>query len=197
MECVRAADLMVPIDQFATVNEESSLYDSVIALQKSRNVFGKHEKINAILVFDQKNDIMGKINFWDLLKAVEPRYTALNYPREITDRECCSECEFVSSVQRTYGLWREALLDLCSKAPLVTARDVMKPLSDAERIEESASMEEALNRMILRRLDSIVVMRGSEVVGVLRLSDIAEEILGRIEACPVSESSESSSEVAA
>ena len=190
MECIKVGNLMTPISLYPTVSAESSLYESVLALKQARvQISRKYEKPNAVLVIDDSYDIVGRIGFRDLLKAIEPKYFGFGYPRELTDRECCGGCNFAGSIQRTYGLWREALREICSKVPEIKAGEIMKPLKAGERISEDASLEEALNNLILGGRDSLFVMRGNMVVGVLSLSNVVEEISGRIEACrlPVSE----------
>ncbi len=46
-------------------------------------------------------------------------------------------------------------------------------------------MEEAINSMIMRHIGLMIVTRGGEAVGVLRLTDVADKILYRIKECRV------------
>jgi hypothetical protein len=59
----------------------------------------------------------------------------------------------------------------------------MHQLSDTECINGSASVEEALNKFVVGHFESLLVMADDKAVGVLRMSDVVGEILGRLEAC--------------
>lgn len=185
MEFVSVKEIMIPLAHYATVSEDSNFHETVLALKLAQSHFGQpHDTPRTILVFDNEAKIAGQIDYWSLLKAMEPRYATMGYPRQIIDREC-SDCEFPDSVRRTYGLWREPLHELCTKSAEVTAREMMRPITATECIEEQAPVEEAINGMIMRHLGLMVVTQGGEAVGVIRLTDVADKILYRIEDCRV------------
>jgi signal-transduction protein with cAMP-binding, CBS, and nucleotidyltransferase domain len=185
MDCVRVRDIMIPLALYATVSEVSSFYETVLALKVAQRQFGQHrETPKTILVFDKEARISGQIDYWDLLRAIEPRYATMGYPRQIIDREC-SGCKFAGSILTTYGLWREPLQELCAKSAEVMASEIMRPITAMECIEEQVSMEEAINSMIMRHIGLMIVTRGGEAVGVLRLADVADKILYRIKECRV------------
>ena len=59
----------------------------------------------------------------------------------------------------------------------------MRPITAMERVEEQAPMVGAINSMVMWRLSSMLVTRGGEAVGVLRLTDVADKILFKIKEC--------------
>jgi CBS domain containing-hemolysin-like protein len=183
MDYLKVRDIMVPLARYATVSEDSNFHEAVLALKLAQSQFGQqHDTPKTILVFDKEARIAGQIDYWDLLRAIEPRYSTMGYPRQIIDREC-SDCEFAGSIFKTYGLWKEPLEELCTKAAEVTANEIMRPIKVLECIEEEAPMEEAVNSMITRHLGLMVVTQGGEAVGVLRLTDVADRILYKIDDC--------------
>jgi hypothetical protein len=186
MDFVRVRDMMIPLALYATVSEASSFYDTLLALKVAEAQLGQHHDTpKTILVFDNEGRrIAGQIDYWDLVRAIEPRYTSMGYPRQIIDKEC-NDCEFAGSLLRTYGLWKEPAQELCSKSAELTASKIMRPITAMELIEGRAPIEEAINSMLVRHLSLMIVIRGDEVVGVLRLTDVAKKILDRIKTCPV------------
>lgn len=185
MDCERVSSKMIPVDQYATVSVASSFYEIVSALKEAQRQFGQdHDTPNTILVYDENGRIAGQIDYWDLLRAIEPGYANIGYPRQIIDREC-SDCEFAGSILRTYGLWRESLQELCAKPPEVTASQIMRPITAAERIHEQTCLEEAINGMIMHRHGLMLVTQGDEAIGVIRLADVVKEILHGIKDCRI------------
>jgi hypothetical protein len=178
-------DMVISLALYPTVSETSSFYETVLALKVAQGQFGQsYDTPKTILVFDREARISGQIDYWDLMRAIEPRYSTMGYPRQIIDKEC-SDCEFTGSILRTYGLWRESLHELCAKLSEVTAGQIMRPITAVERIDELAPVETAINTMILRHLSLMLVTRGGEAVGVLRLADVVKKILYRIKDCRI------------
>jgi hypothetical protein len=178
-------DMMISLALYPIVSETNGFYETVLALKVAHGQFGQsHDTPKTILVFDQEARIAGQIDYWDLMRAIEPRYSTMGYPRQIIDKEC-SDCEFAGSILRTYGLWREPLHELCTKLAEVTAGEIMRPITAMESIDELAPIEVAINTMITQHLSLMLVTRGGEAVGVLRLTDVAKKILYRIKDCRV------------
>lgn len=61
----------------------------------------------------------------------------------------------------------------------------MRPIKAMESIDELAPVEVALNTMIMQHLGLMIVTRGGEAVGVLRLTDVANKILYRVKDCRI------------
>jgi len=58
---IRGSGLMVPLDEYATVSDDVSLYEAVIALEKAQEELDRkrHRYLHrAILVYDKNNNIM-------------------------------------------------------------------------------------------------------------------------------------------
>jgi len=55
------------------------------------------------------------------------------------------------------------------------AKDVMHPVE--ENIDENAPLSEALHKMVVYQTLSILVTRDKKVIGLLRLSDLFDEIV--------------------
>ena len=70
-------DLMVPLSEYATVAEDATLYEAVLALEAAQEKFeDKHTRYShrAILVLDKRGTVVGKLSHLHVLKALEPKY---------------------------------------------------------------------------------------------------------------------------
>ncbi len=173
---------MVPIDEYATVSEDATLYETVVRMEEARNkVRLKRDGHLAILVLDADDQIVGKVSLWDVFMGLEPRYKDLYSSGEVSSHEL--NPEIFRSVLETYGLWRQPFEDLCQKAAEVSVKEIMQPISANERVEAEASVEEAINHMVMGSYQSLIVANGRKVLGVLYLSDIFGEICRRIKEC--------------
>lgn len=75
-------DMMSSLALYPTVSETSSFYETVLALKVAQGLFGKsHDTPKTILVFDQEARIAGQIDYWDLMRAIEPKVSDHGLPQ--------------------------------------------------------------------------------------------------------------------
>jgi CBS domain-containing protein len=170
-------DLTVLLDDYAVVSQDASLLDAVLALEKSQvNLPSDRQPHRAVLVVDDKKNVVGKIGQLAFLRALEPKY------KIIKDFDRLSRAgvsgEFVSSMMEHFRLFQENLNDMCQKARSMPVRDIMHPVE--ESIDENAPLSEALHEMVVYQTLSILVTRDKKVVGLLRLSDLFDEMVRNI-----------------
>ena len=176
-------DLMVPLSDYATVSENDTLFEAVLALEKTQETFDPSKHCHrAILVIDKIDQVVGKINQWDLLKALEPKY------QEMGDLEKISRTgfspQFLKSMLDQHGLWAQPLIDICKVAAKKKVKGIMSTPTKSEYINEDASMGEAVHQLVVGHLLSLLVVdKDNKMVGVLRLIDVFEEALQTMKAC--------------
>ncbi|MFZ5981745.1 MAG: CBS domain-containing protein, partial [Candidatus Zixiibacteriota bacterium] len=73
-----------------------------------------------------------------------------------------------------FRFFQEDLCDLCKRARNINVVDVMRPVT--ESIDENASLSEAIHKMVMWSTLSVLVTRGNDVVGLLRLSDVFQAV---------------------
>lgn len=182
MQEIKIKSLMVPISDYATVSEDATLYEAILALEISqKSIDQKGFKHRAILVLDAKGQIVGKLNLWDVIESLEPKYVDLRQPREPSRRSFGTE--YLKSVWKTYDLWQEPLDTICSKMADISVKDAMHQPDAAEYIEEDSHFGEAINQLIMGRYLSLLVTRDGRIVGILRLSDVFQVIYERAKEC--------------
>ena len=182
MQETRVRNLMVPISDYATVAEDATLYEAIMTLEKAqKNLRQESFKHRAILVLDRDNQIVGKLNMWDVIEGLEPKYKDLRQPREPARRSFGPD--YLRSMCKTYDLWQDSLEDLCSKMADISVKEAMHQPEPAEYIEEGAYLGEAINQLIMGRYLSLLVVRDGTIVGILRLSDVFQEVYERAKVC--------------
>jgi len=168
-------DLMVPLDNYAVVDENATLLQAVLTLDKSQEHLASGKQPHrAILVLDKDGKVIGKIGQLAFLRALEPKYQA------ISDRGALAKvgisAEYLSSMMESFRLHEADLGQLCRRAANIKAKDIMSPIK--ESIEASAGLGEAIHQFIQTQALSLLVEDKRKVVGLLRLSDLFDEITG-------------------
>ena len=75
MRTITVRELMVPLEDYATVPREATLRDAVLALEKAQmNLDPNRHKHRAILVLDEGGKVVSKITMKNILVALEPNY---------------------------------------------------------------------------------------------------------------------------
>lgn len=184
MKQYQVQDLMVPLREYATVSVDATLYEAVVALEEAQQKFDQQrERHRAILVLDQKQQVVGKLSQIDVLRCLEPKY------EEIGDLKAISRYgfsrEFVKSMLTGYGLWEKPLQDICRKAARKKVQDIMDTPGEGEYVPAEATLDEAIHQLVMGHHQSLLVTRNQDIVGILRLSDVFREICKAIKACNI------------
>ena len=178
-------DLMVSLSDYATVYEEETLFEALLALEKA------HEKLDpskhrhrAILILDKKDQVVGKLSQWDILKALEPKYG------KVDDLEKISRAgfspEFLKSMLVQHALWNKPLMDACRAGGKNKIKDVMYKPTEGEYINVSATLGEAMNQLVVGQLLSLLVVdEEKNIIGILKLIDVFDEVFETMKSCGI------------
>jgi len=173
VEAKTVRELMVPIEMCAVVSQDATLLDAVIAIEKAQERRDrKRQPLRAVLVVDSAGDIVGKLGQLAFLKALQPRRDILKDTSKLASAGVSEQ--FMSSVMDNYRFFQDNMADLCRRASRQRVRDHMHPVS--EHIDETASLGEAMAKIIEWECLSAPVVRGQRVIGLLRLSDLCQEV---------------------
>jgi len=184
MEAIKVKDLMVPLDQYVCVSEEATLFEAVVELEKAQAKYkAKSCPYRAVVVCDKQGNVIGKLSQLDVLRSLEPRYSELSDLKHVSGFGLSAE--FMRSMMQKYDLWKAPLEDLCRKASRVRVGSIVASPLEGEVIEEGATLDKAVHQMIMGHHQSLLVISRERVVGILRLTDVFEEVSGRIRACKI------------
>ncbi|OEU45315.1 MAG: hypothetical protein BBJ60_08065 [Desulfobacterales bacterium S7086C20] len=179
-------DVMVPVSEYATIPEEASLYEAVTALGKTQEGVSQTPTVclhRAILVSDKNNQIVGKLSQLDVLKTLEPKYMKMEKPESLSLSRSGFSDEFIMSTLEQYSFWNRPLEDICKESLGLKVKNFMYALDEGEFVKESASLDEAAHLFVVGHHHSLLVNRGEEIVGILRLVDVFGKIDQVIKAC--------------
>ena len=172
MKKIAIKDLMVPIEEYATVSEEATLSEAIRALERAQQSFD-HTKYRhrGILVLDKAQRVIGKVSQRDALKALEPKYKEIQGEDTKTAFRHFSRM-FLKSMLEHHRLFDSPLEDLRKRADKLKVKEFMCTPSKEEWLDEKATLDEAVNILIMGRHQSVLVTRDSEIIGILRLTDV-------------------------
>jgi len=175
-------DLMVPISEYATVPEGSTLLEAVLALEKAQEEFDHTKyKHRGVLILDKKNRVIGKLSHLDVLCALEPKSDETNRTDEVEDYGFSSG--FIVKLLRQNRMQGLPFKDLCGKAAKLKVEDFMQDPAATECVDENAALETAVNQLVLGKHLSLLVTNDREIVGVLRLADVFAAVFHMMKEC--------------
>ena len=172
MENYRVKDLMVPISEYATVLVGTTLTDALRALEKARKAFTESTyQHRAIIVLDNDGKVVGKISQMRALKAIMPDY---EYDSKLEDlKKFHFSDPYIHRMREHYRiqggiLKKEALL----KAASMKVEQFMQAPTPGEYVSENSSLDTAIQQLVNGTHLGLLVTRGEQIVGILRISDV-------------------------
>ena len=184
MEIITVEELMVPLDEYATVSEEATLFDAVMALEKAQEKLDRTRYLylhRGILVYDKNKKIVGKISQSDVLRALEPKYQEMGDMRTLS--RAGFSPQFLKTMLEKYSLCNRTFTDMCSKAAKIKIKDFMYIPTEGEYIDADASLCEGIHQFVMAHHQSLLVTREGEIIGVLRLTDVFKDVFQMMKTC--------------
>ncbi|MBN2123900.1 MAG: CBS domain-containing protein [Deltaproteobacteria bacterium] len=184
MKTIKVKEMMVPLAEYATVSEDATLFEAVMALEEAQKTFAQDRyRHRAVLVFDGNNRIVGKLSQLDVIRGLEEGYNKIGDLKGISHTGFSPE--FIKSLIQSYELWQKPMDDICRSAVRVKVRDIMYTPTEGEFVEADAFLDEAIHQLVMGRHQSLLVTGESGIVGILRLTDVFTEICNTMKACEV------------
>ena len=182
MRTVNVKDLMVPTEEYATVLQDASLREAILALEKAQMTLEPMKyRHRAILVLDENRNVLGKLTIKNILIALETTYGKLE-GMEVLSRSGYSP-DLIKSMLENHTFWLEHLQFVCERAAQLKVSDFVSSPLDSEYVDENATLAEAIHQLIVYPYASLLVTRDKKVVGILRLSDVFATICDKIKTC--------------
>lgn len=177
-------DLMVPLDEYATVSENATLYEAVAALEKAQSEFD-HDRYRhrAVLILNKGGQVVGKVSQLDILRALEPKYGDMGSQMPLT--RFGYSPKFMTSLFEKFSLWDTPIHDICKKSMALKVTTFMYVPSEGEYVAEGASITEAIHLLVMGHHQSLLVTKNKEIVGILRLTDVFKEITQNVKDCNI------------
>ena len=184
MKSYLVKDLMVPLSEYATVTEDATLFEAVMALEEAQENFeDKHTRYRhrAVLILDEGGHVIGKLSQLDVLTALEPKYQEMMQGEGLHRFGFAKEYE--KSILEDYNLFANPLDDICRKAGEQNVKEFMYTPTKGEYIPENASLDIAIHQLIIGRHQSLLVTHKEKIVGILRLTDVFAAVFHKMKQC--------------
>ena len=170
---MKIKDLMIPVTDYAAVDEDATLLDVFLALEGASH--------RDMLVRGADGAVRGKLTMVDVFRALEPNY------RRLEDQEDAGRAiltrEYVGKVFKRYDLWTDTIPTLCSRVASLRVSEVMRESEEGEFVSPDDDLETAIHRYIMGVRQPLLVRREGSIVGVLRFSDVYDAVGTHILAC--------------
>ena len=184
MRTVRVKELMIKVEEYATVPQAATLYEAIQALEKAQMTLEQFQHWHrAILVLNKKGNVLGKLTMRDILIALEPNYRNLEGVG-VLSRSGHSP-DLIRAMLEENALWLEPLQFICERAARLKVSDFVGDPEESEYIDEDSTLGEAVHQLIVYPYGSLLVRSGKQIVGVLRMSDVFATICDQIKRCPI------------
>ena len=132
-------------------------------------------------MLDETGKVVSKITMKNILVALEPNYGKIE-GMDVLERSGYSP-ELIHDMLEDTVLWMEPLQFICERAAGLKLIDFIQAPSAEEYIDENATLAEATHRLVIYPYHSLLVTRGEEVVGILRLSDLFSKVCEMMQSC--------------
>lgn len=183
MKTKTVEELMIPVDDYATVSYDATLREAVLALDAAHSRDSeRHYKHRAVLVLDGDGKVVGKLSMHDVIVALEPAYREMGDVRALNQSGL--SLEFLHQIRESFSMWQFPMSNICERAARRPIRDFMYTPTEAEHVQKTATLDEAIHQLIVGSHQSLLVTdERAVVVGVLRLTDVFHEVMLAIKAC--------------
>jgi hypothetical protein len=114
-------------------------------------------------------------------KALEPKYQDVGDFKELDGYGI--NADYIRNLIKELGLLKKPLDNVCRKAAAITVKTIMHTPSEGEFVDESASLNEAVIQLLVGKHQSLLVTRGNDIIGILRLTDVFKKVSDMISAC--------------
>jgi len=163
----RVEDVMIPIEEYTTVTESSTVRDAVEKLRASFSCQLSSDKImetghRSLLVLDNNGEMLGILTIIDLLRALMPTY--------LTSAKPSTADSIHYSPMFWSGMFTREVLNLADR-PI---EDIMSPAPLT--IDAGANLMEAAELMVMKKKRRLAAKDGGKIVGVVREQDLFFEI---------------------
>lgn len=163
----KAGDIMIPIEDYTTIDPDSTIKEGIKRLKRSFESATSTSRImetghRSILVFDQTGELIGILSILDLIEAVRPAYLSAPKP------------SMADSMQYSPMFWSGLFTTQAKGLVDKRIRDVMSdaPLS----IDKDTNLMEIANLIFTKKRRRMAVTREGKVVGVVREQEIFFEM---------------------
>ncbi|RJQ28116.1 MAG: CBS domain-containing protein [Peptococcaceae bacterium] len=154
----KVKDLMIPIEEYSRVNINSTVKEAIMVLKESFCPAGTEHCTGhrSVLVFDDDDNLVGLLTFRSLLVAIEPRFLKVE--------------QWAVPV-----FWEGLFTERCREEAQKKVKEVMHPIT-LVTVNAEDTIIKTVYAMIKHKLGALPVVSNGRVVGMIRITEIFNEI---------------------
>ena len=156
----KVKDLMIPLDDYPHIPYWFTLRQAMAIVREAAVKFEGSFEPRAVLVFDEKYQLMGMLTLRDIIKGLEPRFM--------------HETALIKADPNLTVLMGDLFGPGMREASQKPVSEVMSPIKVT--IQGSDPIAKAVFLMIQENVGMMPVVQDSKVAGMIRLSDLFTEI---------------------
>jgi CBS-domain-containing membrane protein len=165
----RAGDIMIPLDEYPHLPYWFTLRQATVELEKSEvEIHGRKSLPRAVLIFDEKYQLMGMARRRDIMRGLEPEFLM---SRPIESRKTLFDVKVDPNLSE---LSYDKLLQGMRRQAERPISDVMRPIATTVDFEDH--LVKVIYEMVDRGMSILPVLKEGKVVGVVRSVDAFREI---------------------
>ena len=169
MEVLCAGDIMIPLDKYPHVPHWFTLRQAMAEIEKSEfEIKGRKSLPRVILIFDERNQLMGTVRRRDILRGLEPRFLtnkSMDYRKKLFDVKVDPNLSEMSFDRFLKGIKEQA------ERPV---REVMLPI--AATVDYEDHIIKVIYEMVDKNVSLLPVLKDQKVVGTVRSVDVFREV---------------------
>jgi CheY-like chemotaxis protein len=163
----RVVEIMVPIDNYTTLNEEQTVSDAILKLKESFSSMISTSRLmesshRSVLVFDNTGNVKGLLVIDDLLEGIKPAYLKAAKP------------SMADSIVYSPMFWSGMFTTEVKRLAKMKIKEVMSAAPPT--IDVDANLMEAAHMMMKNKVARLAVTKQKDVVGVIREQDLFFEM---------------------
>ena len=163
----KVAEVMIPIDQYTTLNGEKTVKDAIYKLKESFSSMLSTSRImetghRSILVLDDRGEVKGIMAITDLLDGIMPAYLSAPKP------------SMADSIQYSPMFWSGMFAKEVAGLAGRKIKEIMSP--SPLTIDGESNLMEAAYLMVKNRLRRLIVVNSGKIVGIIREQDLFFEM---------------------
>lgn len=160
-------DVMIPIEEYTTLNGDATVKDAIVALKASFRSQLTTSRImetghRSVLVVDRAGKVTGVLTIQDLMQMIMPAYLSAPKP------------SLADSIQYSPMFWDGMFTSEIRRMASRKIEEVMSPAPF--KIDGGANLMEAAFMMLTHGVRRLAVIMGGEVAGVIREQDLFFEM---------------------
>ena len=175
-------DLMVPVEDYASVSLEASIIEGILALKEAQQRAFREDperhRDRAVLVKGAQGEIVGKLSMWSIIGCLEPSHDRAKggAASSRAASRVGSVRVRIDEIMESSHLWRSRLRTLADDTAPLRVKDLIHELRPKELIDENSSLETAIHQLVAGHFMSLLVTSEGRIVGILRLVDVFETV---------------------